>query len=98
MAADTLPVVGEAGERHNILYTAGCSGHGVGTQSFVGQLLAARIAGEKPALLSALRHKTPRLPPEPLRWIAMKSAFAAANRLDARVNRKVRRTAEASRG
>jgi glycine/D-amino acid oxidase-like deaminating enzyme len=93
LASDTLPVVGEAGDRENILYTAGCSGHGVGTQSLIGQLLAARIRGEESPLLAALRHKTPRVPPEPLRWFAMKSAFGAANRLDAQVNRKVRRRA-----
>jgi glycine/D-amino acid oxidase-like deaminating enzyme len=40
-----LPVVGATGAGHNILYTAGCSGHGVGTQSMVGYLLAERIGG-----------------------------------------------------
>lgn len=91
LAGDALPVVGEAGAQGNILYTAGCSGHGVGQQSLMGQLLAERIAGKKPALLAALRHKTPRTPPEPLRWCVVNGALAAANLLDAQTDRKARR-------
>lgn len=93
LAQDTLPVVGEAGAHRNVLYTAGCSGHGVGTQSLVGRLLAERIGGVEHPLLAALRHQTPSAPPEPLRWCAMKSALGAANKLDERVNRKARRLA-----
>ncbi|MBN3817674.1 FAD-binding oxidoreductase, partial [Paraburkholderia sp. Se-20369] len=96
-AFDALPVVGETGEHRNVLYTAGCSGHGVGTQSLMGQLLAERIRGNEPALLAALRHKTPSTPPEPLRWCAVNTALGAANLLDERVNRKAR-AAAARRG
>jgi len=90
LAQDTLPVVGETGARKNVLYTAGCSGHGVGTQSLVGRLLAERIRGVEHPLLAALRHRTPRTLPEPLRWGTMKSVLGAANLADAQVNRKVR--------
>jgi glycine/D-amino acid oxidase-like deaminating enzyme len=96
-AYDALPVVGEAGARRNILYTAGCSGHGVGTQSLMGQLLAERIRGAEHPLLSALRHKTPSTLPEPLQWCAVKSTLGVMNMLDDRVNRKVRHAA-AQRG
>ena len=89
-AADALPVVGEGGANGNILYTAGCSGHGVGTQSLIGRLLAERICGDEPAMLQALRHETPSLPPEPLRWAAMRGLLAMANAMDEGVNRKVR--------
>lgn len=92
-AFDTLPVVGEAGDDRNILYVAGCSGHGVGTHSFIGELLAERIRGVEHPLLSALRHKTPSMLPEPLQWCAVKSALAAAHMLDERLNRKVRKLA-----
>ncbi|RQS02753.1 FAD-binding oxidoreductase [Burkholderia sp. Bp9002] len=97
VAFDALPVVGEAGEHRNVLYTAGCSGHGVGTQSLMGQLLAERIRGNEPALLAALRHKTPSTPPEPLRWCTVNAALGVANLLDERVNRKAR-AAAARRG
>ncbi|WP_218667935.1 FAD-binding oxidoreductase [Sphingopyxis sp. KK2] len=89
-AYDALPVVGETGDRGNILYTAGCSGHGVGTQSYVGRLLSDRVRGIEHPMLAALRHATPRTLPEPLQWGMMKSMFGAAHFLDNRVNRKVR--------
>ncbi|MCO4893155.1 FAD-binding oxidoreductase [Cupriavidus sp. WGtm5] len=92
-AYDALPVVGEAGEQRNILYAAGCSGHGVGTQSLMGLLLAERICGTENTLLAALRHKTPSTLPEPLQWCAVNSALGVANMLDDRVNRKVREAA-----
>jgi glycine/D-amino acid oxidase-like deaminating enzyme len=90
LANDALPVVGETGANRNILYTAGCSGHGVGTQSLMGRLLAERIGGVESPMLSALRHPTPSTLPEPLRWCAMKSALGLANRFDGQVDRKVR--------
>ncbi|PCE30464.1 NAD(P)/FAD-dependent oxidoreductase [Burkholderia ubonensis] len=93
LAADALPVVGETGEQRNIFYTAGCSGHGVGTQSLMGELLAQRIQGDEPPHLAALRHKTPSMAPEPLRWCAIRAALGVANLLDARVNRKARAAA-----
>lgn len=89
-AYDALPVVGEAGAHGNILYAAGCSGHGVGTQSLMGQLLAQRIRGDEPALLAALRHRTPRTLPEPLQWGAVHAVLGMANLLDERVNRRAR--------
>lgn len=89
-AYDALPVVGETGSHANILYTAGCSGHGVGTQSYVGRLLSDRICGIEHPMFAALRHATPRTMPEPLQWCMMKSMFGAAHFLDNRVNRKVR--------
>jgi hypothetical protein len=89
-AYDALPAVGETGAHGNILYAAGCSGHGVGTQSLMGQLLADRIRGIEHPLLAALRHRTPRTLPEPLQWCAVKAALGVANLLDERVNRRAR--------
>lgn len=90
-AFDALPVVGASGPEQNILYTAGCSGHGVGTQSFIGRLLAERISGIEHPSMAALRHTTPSLFPEPLQWCAMTLALAAANQLDGFTNRRVRK-------
>jgi gamma-glutamylputrescine oxidase len=90
LAYDALPVVGATGAHDNVLYSAGCSGHGLGTQSLVGQLLAERICGKEHPLLEALRHKSPSTLPEPLQWCALKSALAITKLLDANVNRKAR--------
>lgn len=90
LAYDALPVVGEAGSHRNIFYTAGCSGHGIGTQSLIGYLLAERVGGIEQPLLAALRHKTPSTLPEPLQWCVMKAALAGVNLLDSALNRRAR--------
>lgn len=90
-AYDFLPMIGAMGEKQNILYSTGCSGHGLGTQSYVGSLFAAQINGKTPELLTAMQHKTPSMLPEPLQWCAIHSAFAAAKLLDDWTDRKVRK-------
>ena len=91
-AHDGLPVVGELGAGQNVLYTAGCSGHGVGSQSFMGRLLADKVKGVEHPLLAALRHATPSVFPEPLEWGMMKSLLGAAHMMDDQVDRKVRKS------
>ncbi|AIS12975.1 FAD-dependent oxidoreductase [Pseudomonas chlororaphis subsp. aurantiaca] len=90
LAYDALPVVGATGAQGNIFYTAGCSGHGVGSQSLMGHLLAERIGGIEHPLLAALRHKTPSTLPEPLQWCAVNLAMGLLNTIDERVNRRSR--------
>jgi len=89
-AGNALPVVGTTGANQNIYYIAGCSGHGVASQSMVGDMLAQQIRGSEPPLLEALRYDTPSLPPEPFRWCFINGLLAAANTLDDRVDRKAR--------
>ncbi|KWI47527.1 FAD-dependent oxidoreductase [Burkholderia pseudomultivorans] len=89
-AGDALPVVGAGGAHGNVFFTAGCSGHGVGTQSLIGRVLAERIHDGRSPLLDALTHRTPSVPPEPLRWCAMSAMLGVANLLDERVNRKAK--------
>lgn len=91
LASDAVPVVGRTGRHQNILYASGCNGHGVGTHSLVGRLLASRVGGVEDPLLAALDHTTPRVPPEPARWIGMQFALRSADLLDAHVNRKARK-------
>ena len=90
-SGDTVPVIGAEGGHRNIFYASGCSGHGVGTQSLMGALLAERVQGREHELESALRRKVPTLPPEPLRWVACKLLLSAANAADAWTDRKARR-------
>ncbi|WP_175828891.1 NAD(P)/FAD-dependent oxidoreductase [Burkholderia cepacia] len=89
-ANDALPVVGTTGANQNIYYSAGCSGHGVAAQSMVGHMIAQRILGTEPPLLTAVRHESPSTLPEPFRWCAMKGALAGAAIMDDWVNSKVR--------
>lgn len=92
-ADDGISVVGETGDAQNILYAAGCSGRGVAAHSFIGHLLAEKISGVHNPLLEALRHKTPKVPAEPLRWGKMNAMLGMANLLDEQLNRKVRKAA-----
>lgn len=91
MAYDALPVVGATGAQQNILYTAGCAGHGVATQSLMGLLLAERIGGVENPLLTALQHKTPSTLPEPLQWCAMRAGLMAAKGYDEWTNSRARK-------
>jgi len=95
-AYDALPVVGVTGAQQNIHYVAGCSGHGLATHSFMGQLLAERINGVENPLLTALHHKTPSMLPEPFQWFALKATFAATRKYDEWTDRKVRKAAATS--
>ncbi|WP_374632483.1 NAD(P)/FAD-dependent oxidoreductase [Paracoccus sp. (in: a-proteobacteria)] len=93
-AYDALPVVGTTGAHQNIHYVAGCSGHGLCQHSFMGMLLAERINGTENPTLAALSHKTPRTLPEPLQWLALKSAFAMTGLYDRWTNRKAQKAAK----
>lgn len=88
VAYDFLPVVGTTGAHQNIIYTAGCTGHGLATQSMMGQLLAEKIMGTESPILTALYHKTPSTLPEPFQWCAFKTAFTAAGVYDRLTDRK----------
>lgn len=66
----------------SILYVAGCSGHGLAIHSLMGLLLAEKINGVESKTLAALRHDTPSTFPEPLQWLGLKGAFAAAKLYD----------------
>ncbi len=89
-ANDALPVVGATGSQQNIYYSAGCSGHGVASQSMVGHMIAQRIRGIEPPLLAALHHETPSTLPEPFRWCALNGALTGASAMDDWLNRRVR--------
>jgi gamma-glutamylputrescine oxidase len=89
-ANDALPVVGTTGSHQNIFYAAGCSGHGVGGQSLVGNMIARQIHGTEDPLLAGLRHETPSTLPEPVRWCAVNGALSVTNILDDNVNHRVR--------
>jgi len=90
-AYDAVPVVGATGSHRNILYSAGCTGHGIGIQSLAGKLMADKICGIEHPIYSGLQHKTPTMLPEPLQWCAIKSAIAVSQMADDYVNRKVRK-------
>ncbi|HFG6934785.1 NAD(P)/FAD-dependent oxidoreductase [Acinetobacter baumannii] len=88
VAYDFLPVVGSTGPHQNIIYAAGCTGHGLATQSLMGQLLAEKIKGLESPILKNLYHKTPSTLPEPFQWCVFKTGFKAAAFYDRLTDRK----------
>ena len=90
-ADDGISVVGATGDRQNIFYAAGCSGRGTAAHSLIGYLLAEKVCGVEHPHWTALRHETPKVPPEPFRWGKMNAMLGVAHLLDERLNRKVRK-------
>ena len=95
VANDGLPVIGATGAKRNIYYSAGCSGHGVATQSLLGHTLAERILGSQPPLLAVLDHKVSSTLPLPMHWCVVNATLGVARMLDGRVNRRARDAAKA---
>lgn len=95
VANDGLPVIGATGANRNIYYSAGCSGHGVATQSFLGHAIADRMLGNESPLLAVLDHKVSSTLPGPMHWCVINATLGVARMLDGRVNRKARVAAKA---
>jgi glycine/D-amino acid oxidase-like deaminating enzyme len=84
---DFLPAVGRAGKHHNLLFAVGYAGHGVALGSYSGRMLADLLlerAGPGAALWS--RTRIP-LPPEPLRWLVVRSLTGLLGVIDGRTDR-----------
>lgn len=91
MTLDFLPSIGATGRFHNLFYAVGYNGHGVALATFAGRALADWIAGrEGPGTVLVERRSLP-LPPEPLRWLAVRGIASALGALDARLDRRVGR-------
>jgi len=87
---DFVPALGTVGRERNVVYSIAYAGHGLSLASYAGRLVADEIAGrDGPGRLLASQRHLP-FPPEPLRWLALRSADALLSRLDARLDRKVR--------
>ena len=87
---DFVPALGALGRERNVIYSMAYAGHGLSLASYAGRLVADQIAGrDGPGrLLTSQRHLP--CPPEPLRWLGLRSADALLTRLDARLDRRAR--------
>jgi glycine/D-amino acid oxidase-like deaminating enzyme len=90
-ALDFLPVVGRMGRHRNILYSAGYAGHGIALASYAGTMLADLVL-ERDGMGRALaaRRVIP-LPPEPFRWLVVRSLTGVFGAIDRRTDRAARR-------
>lgn len=82
-ALDFLPLLGRDGPHRNILHAVAYAGHGVALASYAGRMIAdlllERDDGAGKAL--ATRWQIP-LPPEPLRWLAVRALTGIFSRID----------------
>lgn len=85
MTFDFMPVMGRLGKHKNIMYYAGCNGHGIPQCSMMGGVMAEEILGGKTAEVELFQHLRMPMPPEPLRW----SALHAINGYLAQRDRKI---------
>jgi len=70
LTLDRTPTVGAMGPSKNIYYGIGYSGHGVPVAFLAGKLISDLYAGNSidPAYDFFLNHRSPAVPPEPIRW------------------------------
>jgi glycine/D-amino acid oxidase-like deaminating enzyme len=92
-----LPALGTTGAGRNIHYAIGYNGHGVAAASAMGAILADRMLERPNEHATTLARFAPPLPPEPLRWLMVRGIMGVLNRLDARVDRELRRSPSGAR-
>jgi len=85
---DSLPATGDLAE--GVAYALGYAGHGLAQAGYLGALAAERTPGHWPEAAAALRRRSLRLPPEPLRWLLFHGIVAALRVVDARTDRRAR--------
>jgi glycine/D-amino acid oxidase-like deaminating enzyme len=89
MTLHFLPALGRTGAGRNIYYAVGYNGHGVAGATAMGPILTDFIRGRKNEHAEALARFVPPLPPEPLRWLIIRSMMGILNGVDARIDRQV---------
>jgi hypothetical protein len=65
------------------------NGHGVAQALKVGELLAGRIQGRDDPWYAVISRKSAYLPPEPFRWLGVRSLLGPVNAIDAHRNRQI---------
>ena len=89
MTMNFLPIIGESPRQPGLYYGVAYNGHGVAQALKVGELLAARIAGRGDSWYEVISRKPAYLPPEPFRWLGVRSLLGLVNTIDAYRNRQI---------
>ena len=88
-ALDFLPMIGQLGRNGNIYYGVGYAGHGVALASYAGPMIADLVNGDDGPGAALWERWTPPLPPEPLRWLAVRGISGVLEWLDRRVDQEI---------
>jgi glycine/D-amino acid oxidase-like deaminating enzyme len=89
MTMNFMPIIGESPRRPGLYYGVGYNGHGVAQALKVGELLAGRIQGRDDPWYAVISRKPAYLPPEPFRWLGVRSLLGLVNAIDAHRNRQI---------
>jgi gamma-glutamylputrescine oxidase len=90
MTLDFLPM---CGSDRNIHHGVAFNGHGIAQATYMGRLLADRVLGVPNEDADLLRRRGIPIPPEPLRWLLVKSLIGLFAGMDARIDRSLARKA-----
>lgn len=96
-ALDFLPVVGRGGRRGTFYFSAGYAGHGIALASYAGTMLADLLLDRTGPGRALWTRRTLPLPPEPLRWLVVRTLTAALGVVDRRADRAAARLAASER-
>ena len=89
MTMNFMPIVGESPRQPGLYYGVAYNGHGVAQAIKVGELLAGRIQGREDPWYDVISRKPAYLPPEPFRWLGVRSLLGLVNIIDAHRNRQI---------
>ncbi|MFI8977328.1 NAD(P)/FAD-dependent oxidoreductase [Nocardia asteroides] len=91
MTLDFLPSIGYTSSSQRIVYSIGCTGHGIAMSSYLGTHTAAMLCegSDAPSALTDPRRLP--VPPEPLRWLGVHTITASLEIADRITDRRARR-------
>ena len=89
MTMNFMPIIGESPRQPGLYYGVAYNGHGVAQALTVGGLLADRIQGRDDPWYDLISRKPAYLPPEPFRWLGVRSLLALVNAIDAYRNHQI---------
>ena len=90
MTMNFLPLVGQLPGQTSIYHTAAYNGHGVAQASAMGAIMTDMILERDNPWFDTIVRKPAYLPPEPFRWLGIKSLLGVFNGMDRLIDRKIR--------
>ncbi|MBT4521349.1 MAG: FAD-dependent oxidoreductase [Halieaceae bacterium] len=91
MTMNFLPLVGQLSGQPSIYHSVAYNGHGVAQASAMGAIMADMILENDNHWMNTIVRKPAYLPPEPLRWLGIKSVMGVLNGMDRSIDNKARR-------
>ncbi len=83
-----LPCVGQ--RNGTVFHSIGYNGHGVAQACAMGDIMADAMLGRSNPMMDTIARFVPSLPPEPLRWLAIRGLLGIVNGIDRRTDRSIR--------